>query len=723
MRRNAVFTFSLLLLFSTLSLAAVEKAPYLLFEGKNTQMTVMWQLTNSSSCSIKWGKTTSYEMGTASTSEYGSDHQHRHTITGLTPNTRYHYSVDGVGSGSFRTAPEASAKRTRFIAYGDTRTYPRDHNSVAGQIIQRINSEKELQTCVLFSGDYVSDGYDERDWTDQFFPLNQSNIKKLHSLMPNVGCIGNHEGQDGSRTLRKYYPFPHVKGHYWAFDYGPARVFVIDQYTQSYSTGSSQHNWLKAELAATDKEWKIVIFHAPGYSAGGGHSNNSKVQNYLQPLFEEYGVDFVLNGDNHYYSRAVVNGVTHITTGGGGAPLYSPSSSSQYVKKADKSNHFCELDLNGYTATVTARRASGSVIETFTVQHEGPQFEITVTTPQSADSYVVGSDVSITWEDNIDENVTIELLQESTPLATITADTESDGSFSWNIPDAVDAGSYSIKVSSINDPSINGVSAVFSITEAIDTTDPTNLIPIAGWEVTGDKDGSTFSMESKKILDSTVSVSASIDLVTANDTDKIYPWAKLSGWVTPGNFDSITAIKITYTSTSELQIFLEDSALSKDGMAYEYTIPKTTTLKSLLLTPSMFAQPDWVKEDQQTPLNLKEVTGISFGSTLSDTKADYTLHDVTLCNFTGIPAPVVPGSSHRLAHSVKVTKGSLSLSVGDKPVELQVLTVSGRVLVAKSIKQEGTHRISLSGLNTGAGVYFYRIQNADESITGHILLQ
>lgn len=93
----------------------------------------------------------------------------------------------------------------------------------------------------------------------------------------------------------------------------------------SYTPGSAEYNWLTNDLASTTKPWKILLFHEPGWSAGGSHANNTTVQTYIQPLCKQYGVDLVLNGHNHYYSRAVVDGVQHITTGGGGAPLYAPN--------------------------------------------------------------------------------------------------------------------------------------------------------------------------------------------------------------------------------------------------------------------------------------------------------------------------------------------------------------------------------------------------------------
>jgi hypothetical protein len=38
--------------------AAVEKGPYLIYGGVNTEMTVLWQLDNLQSCTIKWGENT-----------------------------------------------------------------------------------------------------------------------------------------------------------------------------------------------------------------------------------------------------------------------------------------------------------------------------------------------------------------------------------------------------------------------------------------------------------------------------------------------------------------------------------------------------------------------------------------------------------------------------------------------------------------------------------------
>lgn len=430
-----------ILIASATLFGAVEKGPYLLYEGSNTEMTVLYQMSSSQSGTISWGTTTNYELGSSATQSFGSDNQYRYTISGLTPGTLYYYNIEGVGKGSFRTAPEQSENAVKLFAFGDTRSYPADHNSVANQILTQIKSDKERQTMALFSGDYVSDGGDERDWTEQFFPRSKSGIVEMQSKLPIVGAIGNHEAErtGGSALLRKYYPFPHEasSNFYWSFDYGPVHVTFVDQYTASYRTGSAQYNWIKSDLASTDKEWKIMVFHGPGYSASG-HENDKDVQNYLQPLCEQYGVDLVLNGDNHYYSRADVNGVMHITTGGGGAPLYDPNKSYPNIVKVDKSNHFCEIDIVDNKCVFTARRASGGVIETFTLEHAPSTPTIKIAEP-SVDTMILMKDSVEVLASVNSQGLSVEKVEFLVDGAVVNSDLSEPYSFRWasETPDTV----------------------------------------------------------------------------------------------------------------------------------------------------------------------------------------------------------------------------------------------------------------------------------------------
>ena len=345
-----------------------RKEPYLIYSGNNDEMTVLWQLYSTKNCNISWGTDQNYSTGNANTTEYGSDHQHKYTITGLNNSTKYFFKVVATSNdtitGNFVTGPADNAQNITLISYGDTRTNPDDHNSVAEQILNEYTANPSSQTILLLSGDLVADGNNEDDWDYQFFNHDYEKIQQLIRSAPILSSMGNHEGN--GTLFAKYFPYPfYTSGdYYWSFDYGPVHISIIDQYSD-YSVGSTQYQWLENDLKNTSKKWKILLFHKPGWSAAGGHSNDTDVQNIIQPLCENYGVQFVITGHNHYYARAFVNRVEHITSGGGGAPLYTPDPTQPNIVKTDKSFHFIKLRIEGDLLYFTAINNNGNTIETF----------------------------------------------------------------------------------------------------------------------------------------------------------------------------------------------------------------------------------------------------------------------------------------------------------------------------------------------------------------------
>ncbi len=353
----------LLLLFCSRPASAdIRKGPYLLFEGSNTAMAVLWQTDASETNTIRWGTDTSYSLGEAKVGIYGNDFQHKQVISGLQPGTKYYYEVAGCGSGSFRTAPAATATAVKLLAYGDTRSTPTEQAKVADRMRAVYTVDPAFQTISLHAGDWVASNT-ETSWSREWFVSTSPQLHALQAEMPIVGARGNHEGT-GS-IYAKYFPEPYSAGFYWSFDYGPVHIAVVDQYTP-YAAGSAQLTWLAGDLAATTKPWKIVLLHEPGWTAGG-HHNNNKVQKVLQPLFKKYGVQLVIGGHNHYYARGVIDNIQHLTLGGGGAPLYAPTGGQPNIVKSDHSHHYTELDINGSTMHYTARRADGTVIESLTI--------------------------------------------------------------------------------------------------------------------------------------------------------------------------------------------------------------------------------------------------------------------------------------------------------------------------------------------------------------------
>jgi hypothetical protein len=352
-------------------LVSIRKKPYLIYPNDNTAMQVFWQLDSTLTCTIDWGTDTLYSTGSVENLEYGDDHQHTCTITDLIPSTHYYYRVtvgEEIYASSFYSAPARDSTAIKFLAYGDTRTFPGNHELVAAAMIDEYKDDPGYQSLIIGVGDLVTDGGSELNWDEEFFNPSYPSIREIFSSVPFHSAVGSHE--EYGVLFQKYFPYPFYAGHYWSFDYGPAHFVVVDQYP--LDTGQLQ--WIESDLALSSKPWKFIYLHEPGWSAGA-HENNINVQTYIQPLCETYDVPIVFAGHNHYYARAVINGVNHVTSGGGGAPLHDPDPSYPGVVSTDKSYHYCKIEIDDHVLRFAAVRIDGTVIDTFTIDREPENIE------------------------------------------------------------------------------------------------------------------------------------------------------------------------------------------------------------------------------------------------------------------------------------------------------------------------------------------------------------
>jgi predicted phosphodiesterase len=371
---------------STSAFAAISKKPYLIYEGNNSTMTVLWQdnaveATNT----ISWGTDTSYGLGSVTVPEYEATHLHKYQIGGLQSSTKYYYQVADsasgqvYGTGSFVTAPDASASAVKFLAFGDTRSGPLAMEGVIQEMRKVYAADPAYQSLNLQAGDWVSSDA-ESSWTAQWFNTNPQ-TQLLLSEQPINGVKGNHEDSSGYSTFfPKYYPFPYpylankagsttaFNNLYWSFDYGPVHFTVVDQYS-GYAVGSPQYTWLENDLKTTSKPWKILVYHEPAWTAGT-HTNNTTTQAVIDPLVKKYKVDLVYSGHNHNYARCQVDNyaqagtdtivpqVPYITNGGGGAGLYAVDTTNtglyKHVVKALAQYEYSTFDVNDKTLTMKA---------------------------------------------------------------------------------------------------------------------------------------------------------------------------------------------------------------------------------------------------------------------------------------------------------------------------------------------------------------------------------
>jgi 3',5'-cyclic AMP phosphodiesterase CpdA len=177
--------------------------------------------------------------------------------------------------------------------------------------------------------------------------------------------LGNHDVlTEGGRPEIENDAFG-MKGRYYAWRLGPVRFVVLD----SNELDAEQLAWMSKRLErARPAPWTVVVFHHPVHSGGTEHGPTEGFAELFGPRFEDAGVDLVLNGHDHVYSRADSGGVTYIVTGGGGAGLYNCRDELvEPVEKCVAEHHFLEINASREALTVMALDRNEGLIDRYEV--------------------------------------------------------------------------------------------------------------------------------------------------------------------------------------------------------------------------------------------------------------------------------------------------------------------------------------------------------------------
>jgi hypothetical protein len=151
---------------------------------------------------------------------------------------------------------------------------------------------------------------------------------------PYYSSFGTNAGPSG----RGYYSYfgslagPSGRGYY-SYDLGDWHIISLNS-NVSMSAGSSQEQWLRADLAASTKRCALAYWHYPRFSSGS-HGSYPETQPLWQALYD-YNADVVVVGHDHNYQRFApqtpsgqadaARGIRQFVAGTGGASHYSFSS-------------------------------------------------------------------------------------------------------------------------------------------------------------------------------------------------------------------------------------------------------------------------------------------------------------------------------------------------------------------------------------------------------------
>ena len=369
----------------TANAQALIRGPYLMV-GTPTSIVVRWRTDKPASSRVQYGSaanalTLNFTDNTLVT-------EHVVKLTGLSPKTRYFYSIgssatvyQGDANNYFETLPNAGESgKYRFGVYGDCGT----NSALQGNTRDRMNAYlgNNYMNAWLLLGDNAYSSGTEPEYQSNFFNHYKDTFMKKTPLFPTPG---NHDYNNDNFDRQNDHNVPYYDvfsmpsqaeagglasgtKSYYSYDYGNVHFLALDSYgredqaTRLYDTLGRQVQWIKADLAANqNKEWIVAYWHHPPFSQGSRNSETDPEmtavrQNFIR-ILERYGVDLIICGHSHIYERSRLMGGFYEPQAAFNPSIHNYSSSSG---KYDGSTNSCPYIKNPSNKRGTVYVVSGS---------------------------------------------------------------------------------------------------------------------------------------------------------------------------------------------------------------------------------------------------------------------------------------------------------------------------------------------------------------------------
>jgi hypothetical protein len=315
----------------------IVRGPYLQ-SATPTSMVVRWRTDLTEGSVVSYGL--ERNQLTLSARAEGISTEHIVQLSGLKPNTRYYYSVgaavlpppsaekkaaeDAPGRAavnSFTTPPPVGpAQPTRIWVLGDPGTKNATQAAVR-DVYYKYTGTRATDLWLLLGDNAYPDGTDA-DYQKAIFEMYPVTLR----TSPVWSTLGNHDGKSANSITQSgvYYdlftlPTRGEAGGvmsgteaYYSFDYANIHFICLDSHDSDRSANGPMMQWLKADLAATQRDWIIAFFHHPTHTKGTHDSDKdtdsagrmNDMRAIFLPVLEQGDVDLILTGHSHVYERS-----------------------------------------------------------------------------------------------------------------------------------------------------------------------------------------------------------------------------------------------------------------------------------------------------------------------------------------------------------------------------------------------------------------------------------
>lgn len=303
-----------------------------------TSMDFAWYSKTTEETSLVYGQNSDLSDGknveitsvdTNQTDKNGTSYtSNKAVLTDLQPGTTYYYQVAGKPVHSFQTG---TSDKFTFAFVGDPQIgssnelkgsdteefYNAQSNAVASD---SYNWSQTLNKIQQAGSDFVVSAGDQIQTTAKKAPGKSTTTSEIEyagylspealTALPVATTVGNHDADNAN--YQYHFNVPNlsnlgdngtVGGDYY-FTYGDVLFMMLN----TQDTNSAEHiEFIQNTISKNpDCKWKVVTLHQDIYGSAE-HSNEPEIVNLryaLTPTFEKYGVDVVLTGHDHAYSRS-----------------------------------------------------------------------------------------------------------------------------------------------------------------------------------------------------------------------------------------------------------------------------------------------------------------------------------------------------------------------------------------------------------------------------------
>ena len=388
----------------------LTRSPYLNSASHNS-IVVRWRSSSSVIGRVRYG--TAPDALNQFTDEPAARTDHEVKLTGLTPYTRYYYSVGSAlgtltpeavettnfspgapaptaADYTFRTSPvPGTAVNTRIWIVGDcgrgTQTQASGRDAYYTSNFTGGFTGTRIPDLNLQLGDNAYNSGTDSEYQTGYFNMYANIFRK----MPQMSTLGNHDANNTTPGVDGNYSYPYfdmftfptqgeIGGvasgteHYYSFDYSNIHFICLDSNSSTRTVDNTatpgnedgpMATWLRQDLASTTATWIVAFWHHPPYSKGSHNSDTEpamvQMRTNFNPILENGGVDLVFLGHSHNYERSVLLNGHYGTSGTITKAMKKNSGNGSTTGFTTTANGKIRNAANSFTATATI---AGTVI-------------------------------------------------------------------------------------------------------------------------------------------------------------------------------------------------------------------------------------------------------------------------------------------------------------------------------------------------------------------------